>query len=413
MAEAIGSLFGTQVPSLSETADIQEALRLYHYGAPSGVGVGQYDPTNTNAGNLKPNSIAYTLNSLQSQITTVSGSLGIQATTFTTKGDLLSASATSTVARIGVGANGTILTANSATATGLEWSLPIVTATSETIFTNKTLTAPKMTSGSFLADTNGNELISFPATISSAVNEITVSNAVTGQVPSVAATGSDTNISLNLIPKGTGKIQVGGLEVTTISGVQTLTNKTITSPVVAGLYLSDSTITFEGSTVDAAETFLTIIDPTEDRTISLPNASGTVITTGNLSSITSVGTLTSVTVSGAANLQSVQVVGNVVYHIAKNVQPSNYTLVTADDGKIVEMGGGGNLTVPVDGGAFDLPTGSIITILQTTSSQVTIVGAGAVVNGTPGLKLRAQWSSATLVKRDPNTWVALGDLVLV
>jgi hypothetical protein len=411
MSEAIGALYGTQVPSLSETADIQEALRLYHYGAASGVGVGQYDPTNTNTANLKPNSIAYTLNSLQAQITSVSGSLGIQATTFTTKGDLLSASAASTVARIGVGANGTILTANSATATGLEWALPIVTATSETIFTNKTLTAPKMTSGSFIADLNGNELIAFPSTVGSAVNEITVSNATTGSVPSVAATGSDTNISLNLIPKGTGKIQVGGLEVTTISGSQTLTNKIIISPVVSGLYLSDSLITFEGTTVDAFETFLTVIDATEDRTISLPNASGTVITTGNLSSITSVGTLTSVTVSGAANLQSIQVVGNVVYHIAKNIQSSNYTLVTADDGRIVEMGGGGNLTVPVDGGAFDVPEGSIITVLQTTSSQVTIVGAGAVVNGTPGLKLRAQWSSATLVKRAANTWVALGDLV--
>jgi hypothetical protein len=412
MSEAIGALYGTQVPSLSETADIQEALRLYHYGAASGVGVGQYDPTNTNTANLKPNSIAYTLNSLQAQITSVSGSLGIQATTFTTKGDLISASAASTVARIGVGANGTILTANSATATGLEWALPIVTATSETIFTNKTLTAPKMTSGSFIADPNGNELIAFPSTVGSAVNEITVSNAPTGSVPSVAATGSDTNISLNLIPKGTGKIQVGGLEVTTISGAQTLTNKIITSPVVSGLYLSDSLITFEGTTVDAFETFLTVIDATEDRTISLPNASGTVITTGNLSSITSVGTLTSVTVSGAANLQSIQVVGNVVYHIAKNIQSSNYTLVTADDGKIIEMGGGGNLTVPVDGGTFDVPEGSIITVLQTTSSQVTIVGAGAVVNGTPGLKLRAQWSSATLVKRAANTWVALGDLVV-
>jgi hypothetical protein len=412
MAEAIGALFGTQMPSLSETADIQEALRLYHYGAPSGTGVGEYDPTNTNVANLKPNSISHTLNSLQSQITTISGTLGIQTTTFTTKGDLIAATATSTISRLGVGADGTILTADSSTNTGLAWALPVVTAGSTTTFTNKALTAPKITSGSFIADSNGNELITFPSAVASAVNEITISNAITGQVPSVAATGSDTNISLNLIPKGTGKIQVGGLEVTTISGIQTLTNKTITSPSVAGLYLSDSQITFEGSTADGFETILNVIDPTDDRTISLPNVSGTVITTGNLSSITSVGTLTSLTVSGASNLQSVQVVGNVVYHIAKNVQSSNYTLVTADDGKIIEMGGGGSLTVPVDGGTFVVPEGSIITILQTTASQVTIVGAGAVVNGTPGLKLRAQWSSATLVKRAGNTWVALGDLVL-
>jgi hypothetical protein len=411
MSEAIGALFGTQVPSLSETADIQEALRLYHYGAPSGTSVGQYDPTNTNASNLKPNSIAYTLNSLQSQITVLSGSLGIQTTTFTTKGDLIAATASNTISRLGVGANGTVLTANSSTATGLEWAIPAVTASSSTTFTNKTLIAPKFTSESFIADIAGNELIVFPITVTNAVNEISVYNAVTNAAPSILASGSDTNISLNLVPKGTGKIQVGGLEVTTISGTQTLTNKTITSPSVAGLYLSDSQITFEGATADGFETILNVIDPTDDRTISLPNVSGTVITTGNLSSITSVGTLTGLVVSGESNLQSIQVVGNVVYHIAKNVQASNYTLVTADDGRIVEMGGGGTLTVPVDGGTFVVPVGSIITILQTTSSQVTIAGGGSVVNGTPGLKLRAQWSSATLVKRDANTWVALGDLV--
>lgn len=411
MSEAIGALFGTQVPSLSETADIQEALRLYHYGAPSGTSVGQYDPTNTNASNLKPNSIAYTLNSLQSQITVLSGSLGIQTTTFTTKGDLIAATASNTISRLGVGANGTVLTANSATATGLEWALPVITAASTTTFTNKTLIAPRFTSEGFIADSAGNELIVFPITVTNAVNEIAIYNATTGAPPSILANGSDTNISLNLLPKGTGKVQVGGLEVTTISGTQTLTNKTITSPSVAGLYLSDSQITFEGATADAFETILNVIDPTDDRTISLPNVSGTVITTGNLSSITSVGTLTGLVVSGESNLQSIQVVGNVVYHIAKNVQLSNYTLVTADDGRIVEMGGGGTLTVPVDGGTFVVPVGSIITILQTTSSQVTIAGGGSVVNGTPGLKLRAQWSSATLVKRDANTWVALGDLV--
>jgi hypothetical protein len=411
MSEAIGSLFGTQIPSLSETADIQEALRLYHYGASSGTSVGQYDPTNTNPSNLKPNSIAYTLNSLQSQITVLSGSLGIQTTTFTTKGDLIAATASNTISRLGVGANGTVLTANSATATGLEWALPVITASSTTTFTNKTLVAPRFTSESFIADSAGNELIVFPLTVTNAVNEIAVYNATTGAPPSILATGSDTNVSLNLIPKGTGKIQVGGLEVTTISGVQTLTNKTITSPSVSGLYLSDSQITFEGATADGFETILTVADPTDDRTVFLPDVSGTIISTGNLSSITSVGTLTSLVVSGESNLQSVQVVGNVVYHIAKNVQATSYTLVTADDGKIIEMGGGGTLTVPVDGGTFVVPVGSIITILQTTSSQVTLQGAGAVVNATPGLKLRAQWSSATLVKRDANTWVALGDLV--
>ncbi len=35
-------------------------------------------------------------------------------------------------------------------------------------------------------------------------------------------------------------------------------------------------LSFEGSTADANETLLTVVDPTADRTISLPNQSGTV-----------------------------------------------------------------------------------------------------------------------------------------
>lgn len=57
------------------------------------------------------------------------------------------------------------------------------------------------------------------------------------------------------------------------------------------------------------------------------------------------------------------------------------------------------------------PIGTQITILQTGSGQTTIgAGAGVTVNATPGLKLRAQWSSVTLIKRATNTWVAVGDL---
>ena len=50
----------------------------------------------------------------------------------------------------------------------------------------------------------------------------------------------------------------------------TLTNKTITSPTVSGLTLSDSAIVFEGSTADSFESTLTVTDPTADRTITLP-----------------------------------------------------------------------------------------------------------------------------------------------
>ena len=67
----------------------------------------------------------------------------------------------------------------------------------------------------------------------------------------------------------------------TLAGTETLTNKTITSPLVSGLSLTDSTIVFEGATANDFETSLQVIDPTADRTISLPDLSGTVILTTN------------------------------------------------------------------------------------------------------------------------------------
>ena len=60
-----------------------------------------------------------------------------------------------------------------------------------------------------------------------------------------------------------------------------------------------SSITFEGATADSYETVLQVTDPTADRTITLPNATGTVITTGNLSDITDIGVFTgSITIEG-------------------------------------------------------------------------------------------------------------------
>ena len=94
-----------------------------------------------------------------------------------------------------------------------------------------------------------------------------------------------------------------------------------------------------------------------------------------------------------------------------NQQSSSYTLSIADSFKMVEMSAGGTVTVPLNS-SVAFPIGTAIDILQTGSSQVTLAGAsGVTINATPGLKLRTQWSSATLIKRDTNTWLAMGDMV--
>ena len=69
------------------------------------------------------------------------------------------------------------------------------------------------------------------------------------------------------------------------------------------------------------------------------------------------------------------------------------------------------VTIPANS-SVAYPIGTSIDVLQTSTGQVTIAaGAGVTVNATPGLKLRTQWSSATLFKRAENTWVVYGDLM--
>ena len=85
--------------------------------------------------------------------------------------------------------------------------------------------------------------------------------------------------------------------VSLTSATETLTNKTLTSPVLTTPIFTGATdqrgsFVFEGSTADSFETTVSVVDPTADRTINFPNVSGTVLTTGNFSDITTVGTLT-------------------------------------------------------------------------------------------------------------------------
>jgi hypothetical protein len=97
---------------------------------------------------------------------------------------------------------------------------------------------------------------------------------------------------------------------------------------------------------------------------------------------------------------------------ATNAQTASYSLLLVDRNKIVEINSASanTLTVPLNS-SIPFPIGTQITILQTGAGQTTITATGGVtINATPGLKLRAQWSSASLIKRATDTWVAIGDL---
>ena len=89
--------------------------------------------------------------------------------------------------------------------TGFSTSAGDVTLTGTQTLTNKTLTAPKI--GTSILDTNGNELFLLTAT-ASAVNELTLANAATGNSPVLSATGDDSNIGITLTPKGTGEVVI-------------------------------------------------------------------------------------------------------------------------------------------------------------------------------------------------------------
>jgi hypothetical protein len=102
--------------------------------------------------------------------------------------------------------------------TGFSTTAGDVTLTGTQTLTNKTLTAPKI--GTSILDTNGAELFLLTAT-ASAINELTYNNAAAGNNPAFTATGGDTNIGLNLVPKGTGVLQGAGSALK-IAGLETM-----------------------------------------------------------------------------------------------------------------------------------------------------------------------------------------------
>ena len=190
-----------------------------------------------------------------------------------------------TVALVDVGGNLTIsgnLTASTINSTTINATTGIVFegATANDFETTLTVTDPTADRVMTLPDASGTVALTSDISVTaSSTNTFTNKSIALGTNP-VSGTLAEFNTA------------VTDADLVSLAGTETLTNKTLTSPVVSGLTISDSSILIEG-TANEFETTLQVTDPTADRTITFPDNSGTVITTGNLSDITSVGVLSS------------------------------------------------------------------------------------------------------------------------
>lgn len=92
---------------------------------------------------------------------------------------------------------------------------------------------------------------------------------------------------------------------------------------------------------------------------------------------------------------------------------ANYTLLATDAGKLVIVDNSTNArSIFVDAG-LDLSAGQRIDLLVLGTGVVTVATSGSptpTLNGTPGLKLRTQYSSATVLCRGTDQYVVMGDL---
>ena len=196
-------------------------------------------------------------------------------------------------------------------------TLPNVTGTvslltnTETL-TNKTLTTPTITSGVLNTAISGSAFLDEDNMASDSATKLASQQSIKAYVDATVTaedldiTTDSGTIAIDLdsetltVAGGTGIDTTGSSNtitiavdstVATLTGTQTLTNKTLTSPTIntptitnltaTTLTLTDSSIVFEGATADAHETTLTVTDPTADRTITLPNETGTLITSAS------------------------------------------------------------------------------------------------------------------------------------
>ena len=169
------------------------------------------------------------------------------------KGNILAASAATTLDALTVGTNGQVLRANSGTATGLEWS---------------------------------NDFVGTVTTVSSSTAALTVATATTTPALTVRSATTSVDGIVQLSDSTSTTSSVLAATPTAVKAAYDLADAALPKAggIISGALEIGNTgsLVFEGSTADGNETTLAVADPTADQTITLPNATGTVALTSDL-----------------------------------------------------------------------------------------------------------------------------------
>lgn len=181
-----------------------------------------------------------------------------------------------------VGVNGSAVT------TTHDYKLGEVTGSDKSVgktatqtLTNKTLTSPKVVAydGIYNSSSKVVELGSF----GTPVNYILLETAEAGNGPSVASEGSGSNIDLSLVAKGSGVVKADGVEVVTLTGIQSITNKAITATSISnsGILTQTGASTFVGAmTINSYDGWIT-----DTRTWTYATGAGTNVGTFTIAGV--------------------------------------------------------------------------------------------------------------------------------
>ena len=183
----------------------------------------------------------------------------------------------------------------------------ILVDATQTGISNKTITTPTITSPVLNTGVSGSAVLDEDDMSSNSATKVATQQSIKAYIDKMDVNIATDSGSIAIITDSETLTVAGGDNITTaasgntvtfnlsndvvtLTGTQTLSNKTFTSPTIsahtfssgtttAGMSIGASGIVFEGATADAHETTLTAEDPTQDNTITIPDSTMTAITT--------------------------------------------------------------------------------------------------------------------------------------